>query len=150
MKSLFDPSTVSEVTDRIGKLRADTPRLWGKMTPAQAMAHCAGAMEWAVGDNNPPRMMIGRILGPLVRRRVVATETVMARNTPTSPQLVIADNRELAAEAQRLQQLIGRFSASGATGCTSHPHTFFGKLTPEQWAVLMYKHVDHHLRQFGV
>ena len=73
----------------------------------------------------------------------------MARNTPTSPLLVTADDRDLAAERQRLQALVQRFAAGGPAGCTSHPHTFFGRLTPEEWAVLMYKHVDHHLRQFG-
>lgn len=43
-----------------------------------------------------------------------------------------------------------RFAAAGPKGCTTHPHTFFGRLTPEEWATLMYKHLDHHLRQFGV
>lgn len=150
MKSLFNPATAIELTERIERLRADSVRQWGKMTPAQAMAHCAGAMEWAVGDNNPPRMLIGRLLGGLIKGRVVKTEDVMARNTPTSPQLVIGDDRDLAAERARLQALIQRFSSAGVDGCTNHPHTFFGRLTPDEWAILMYKHVDHHLRQFGV
>jgi hypothetical protein len=49
-----------------------------------------------------------------------------------------------------LRGLIDRFVASGPAGCTNHPHSFFGRLTPEEWAILMYKHLDHHLRQFGV
>jgi LPS sulfotransferase NodH len=46
--------------------------------------------------------------------------------------------------------LVNRFVAAGANGCTNHPHSFFGQLTPDEWAILMYKHLDHHLRQFGV
>jgi hypothetical protein len=46
--------------------------------------------------------------------------------------------------------LIDRFTAAGPTGCTTSPHSFFGRLTPEQWAILTFKHLDHHLRQFGV
>ena len=46
--------------------------------------------------------------------------------------------------------LIDRFAAAGPKGCTTHPHSFFGPLTPDEWAILMYKHLDHHLRQFGV
>jgi Protein of unknown function (DUF1569) len=42
-----------------------------------------------------------------------------------------------------------RFAKGGAEGCTKHPHNFFGKLTPLEWATGMYKHLDHHLRQFG-
>jgi hypothetical protein len=53
------------------------------------------------------------------------------------------------AERSRLRGLIDRFAAAGPSGCTTHPHTFFGPLTPDEWAELMYKHVDHHLRQFG-
>jgi LPS sulfotransferase NodH len=46
--------------------------------------------------------------------------------------------------------MIDRFVAAGPKGCTTHPHSFFGRLTAEEWAILMYKHLDHHLRQFGV
>jgi hypothetical protein len=49
-----------------------------------------------------------------------------------------------------LYGVIDRFVAAGPKGCTTHPHSFFGPLTPQEWAILMYKHVDHHLRQFGV
>ncbi len=52
-------------------------------------------------------------------------------------------------EQHRLSALIDRFAAAGPAGCTTHPHTFFGPLTPQEWAALMYKHLDHHLRQFG-
>ncbi|HJQ31271.1 MAG TPA: DUF1569 domain-containing protein [Pyrinomonadaceae bacterium] len=59
------------------------------------------------------------------------------------------DERELDTERRRLYGLIDRFVESGPEGCTAHPHSFFGPLTPQEWAVLMYKHMDHHLRQFG-
>jgi hypothetical protein len=73
----------------------------------------------------------------------------MRRNSPTSKELIIVDHRELDAERERLSGLIDRFAATGAAGCTPHPHAFFGPLTPDEWATLMYKHLDHHLRQFG-
>ncbi|HEX7978752.1 MAG TPA: DUF1569 domain-containing protein [Gemmatimonadaceae bacterium] len=149
MKNLFEPGRATELTGRIGRLGSDSPRLWGKMTAPQAMAHCAVAMEWAVGDTRAPRMMIGRLIGPLVRRMAVRNDDPMAKNAPTSPTLRIADERELDTERTRLIRLIERFSAGGPAGCTTHPHSFFGRMTPDEWAVLMYKHVDHHLRQFG-
>ena len=64
--------------------------------------------------------------------------------------LIVPDARDLESERERLCGLIDRFAAAGPGGCTSHPHLFFGRLTPEEWAILMYKHLDHHLRQFGV
>ncbi len=149
MKNLYDPSLVLEVTERLERLRPDSPRLWGTMTAPQAVAHCSVGFEWALGDTRPPRMLLGRIVGGFVKRMVLRNDEPLRRNSPTAPGLVVADQRELDTERTRLRALINRFSAAGPEGCTTNPHSFFGRLTPEQWAVLMYKHVDHHLRQFG-
>ena len=150
MKNLFDPARATELRERIQRLRPDSPRVWGKMTAPQAMAHCAVALEWAVGDTVAPRMMIGRVIGGVVRRLAVRNDDPMVKNAPTSPDLRIADQRELATERARLTSLIERFSTGGPGACTTHPHSFFGRMTPDEWAVLLDKHVDHHLRQFGV
>jgi hypothetical protein len=148
MKSLFDAATANEVKERIGRLGPTSVRQWGKMNAAQAMAHCATVMESAVDDSRPPRMIVGRILGPLVKSKALNDEP-MIRNAPTAKSLVVADERDLQKECRRLTVLVERFCAGGQQGCTKHPHTFFGPLTPDEWARLMYKHVDHHLRQFG-
>ena len=149
MKNLFEPATATEIKERIGRLGPGSTRQWGKMNAAQAMAHCATTMEWAVGDSFAPRMFLGRILGPLVKSRVLKDDAPMKRNTPTATSLVVADERDLGRERERLCALIDRFSVGGPQDCTRHAHTFFGSLTPEEWARLMYKHLDHHLRQFG-
>ena len=150
MKNLFEPTRAEEVKARLAQLRPDSARQWGKMSPAQALAHCSTAMEWAVGDRLAPRMFLGRILGGMIKPKVVGNDEPMRRNSPTVPTLVVADERDLAKERERLRGLIDRFAAGGPAGCTKHPHSFFGRLTPEEWAILMYKHLDHHLRQFGV
>ncbi|MCC6774513.1 MAG: DUF1569 domain-containing protein [Gemmatimonadaceae bacterium] len=149
MKNLFDPALAVELTARLEGLRPDSPRLWGKMNAPQAVAHCSAGFEWALGDTRPPRMFVGRIIGGFVKRMALGNDDPFRQNSPTAPGLVVADERELATERTRLRGLIARFSAAGPAGCTTHPHGFFGRLTPDEWAVLMYKHVDHHLRQFG-
>ena len=80
----------------------------------------------------------------------VLSEKLIARNMPTDPSFVVGDDRDFEAERQRLLGLIASFAAGGPAGCTKHPHSFFGPLTPVEWAELNYKHLDHHLRQFGV
>ena len=150
MKNLFEPARAEEVKERLAQLRPDSTRQWGKMSPAQALAHCSTAMEWAVGDRLAPRMFLGRIIGGMIKPKLVGNDEPMRRNSPTAPTLVVADERDLAKERERLRALIDRFAAGGPAGCTKHPHSFFGRLTPEEWAILMYKHLDHHLRQFGV
>jgi hypothetical protein len=150
MKNLFDAATANEIKNRIARLEPTSQREWGKMSAPQAMAHCAIAMEWAVGDSFAPRVFIGRIFGPLAKSKVLKGDAPLGRNSPTAKSLVVANERDLEKECQRLCTLIDRFSNGGPQRCTKHPHTFFGDLTPYEWARLMYKHLDHHLRQFGV
>jgi hypothetical protein len=148
-RNLFDAAVARQMKQRLERLQPDSARQWGSMSAAQAVAHCATSMEWAVGDRIPPRMFWAGILGRMIKSKVLAGDTPFRRNSPTSADLLVRDERDLAAERVRLINLIDRFAAAGPAGCTSHPHSFFGPLTPEQWAVLMYKHLDHHLRQFG-
>ncbi|HKV60678.1 MAG TPA: DUF1569 domain-containing protein [Candidatus Acidoferrum sp.] len=150
MKNLFEAARVEEVKERMAQLRLDSKPLWGRMNGAQALAHCSAAVEWAVGDRIPPRMFLGRIMGQIVKPMVLGNDEPMRRNSPTAKDLVVQDERDLGTERERLRGLIDRFAAAGPNGCTTHPHSFFGRLTPEEWATLMYKHLDHHLRQFGV
>lgn len=149
MKNLYDPERVAEVKQRLRRLDADSPRQWGKMTAAQAAAHCTASMNWALGDSQPPRLFISRILGWVIKPLVFREDEPMRRNAPTTPDLVITDQRDLPKERERLFGKIDRFAAGGRAACTTNPHPFFGRLTPEEWATLMYKHLDHHLRQFG-
>src|SRR4051794_4870245 len=138
MKSLFEPSTADEVQQRLRSLQPESKRLWGKMTAPQMLAHCSVAMETAVGDSVLPRMFIGRVLGPLIRSQFT-NEKPFSRNGPTAPGLVVSDERDLAEERDRLAKLVDRFSSGGPERCTTEPHVFFGKLTPEEWAIGMYK-----------
>ena len=150
MKSLFETARVDELKGRVALLTPQSPRQWGKMNAAQAMAHCAMGFELPSGQRKPPRALIGRLIGGIIKPLALGDDKPMRRNSPTVKGLVIVDERDLATERERLCLAIDRFAAAGRSGCTAHPHSFFGRLTPDEWAILMYKHVDHHLRQFGV
>ncbi|MEO8869912.1 MAG: DUF1569 domain-containing protein [Granulicella sp.] len=149
MKNLFDAAEVGEVKARLDGLGPGSERLWGTMSAPQALAHCAIGFEMAAGELLPPRVMIGRILGPIIKPLALKDDAPMRKNSPTVEGMVILDEPDLEVERERLLGLIDRFAARGSAGCTSHPHAFFGRLTGDQWAILMYKHMDHHLRQFG-
>jgi len=151
MQNLFDATVANQVKTRLRSLEPRTERRWGKMTPAQMLAHCSLSLEWAVGETVPEKGPLPvRVLGRLVKPLVFRNDDPLRRNSPTARSLVVSDERDLDRERERLSGLIDRFVSGGAAGCTRNPHSFFGKMTPEQWAILMYKHLDHHLRQFGV
>lgn len=149
MRTLFDAAAVEEIERRTGHLRPDSERQWGRMNAAQAVAHFSAGLEWALGDRVPPRMFFGRIIGRIVKPLVLGNDEPMRKNSPTAKDILVEDARDLGAERERMYRLIDRFTAAGPEGCTRNPHSFFGRLTPEEWATLMYKHLDHHLRQFG-
>jgi hypothetical protein len=150
MKNLFETERVIEIKERVALLRPESPRQWGKMNAAQMVAHCAAGMEMPLGDRKLPRILIGRLIGGVIKPKVLGDDEPMRRNSPTMKELVMLDERDLEKERTRLLTLIDRFAAAGPEGCTNHPHSFFGRLTPEEWGILVYKHLDHHLRQFGV
>jgi hypothetical protein len=150
MESLFETSQLRAMQQRIAALTAETQPLWGTMTAAQMAAHCRLGVEMATGELRPKQTILARVLGPLVKGIVLKEGVPMRRNTPTMKELVMGDGLNFEAERDRLQAAIDRFAAGGPEACTKHPHAFFGKLTPEQWSTIMWKHLDHHLRQFGV
>jgi hypothetical protein len=150
MKNLFETRNVTEAKQRIVRLRPDSERQWGKMNAAQAAAHCSAGFELALGERRPPRKLIGRLIGGIIKPLALGNDEPMRRNSPTVEGLVIQDDRDLEIERERLCRMVDRFATAGPRGCTSHPHSFFGRLTPDEWSILMYKHLDHHLRQFGV
>jgi hypothetical protein len=149
MNSLFTPSASEEVLARIDKLQPTTQGQWGKMDSAQMLAHCANAMEMATGKLVIKRGFIGRFIGPRFRG-MATSDKPFSRNSPTATELKMADPRDFAREKERLRQVVQEFHRGGEAKCTSLPHPFFGPLTPAEWSILAYKHLDHHLRQFGV
>ncbi|MBB6632612.1 DUF1569 domain-containing protein [Cohnella thailandensis] len=63
---------------------------------------------------------------------------------------MIVDERDFNVEKEKLIRKITTFQINGPEKCTTQPHPFFGKFSPEEWRKGIYKHLDHHLRQFGV
>ena len=148
-KNLFEQETVDDVISRIDKLQPTSQRQWGKMDVAQMMAHCSITMDIASGSLNLPRLFIGRLIGPFARS-IYINEKPFSKNGPTGKELVVAAPRDFTREREQLKLKIRQFSEGGEVRCTRHPHPFFGPLTPRAWSRGMYKHLDHHLRQFGV
>ncbi len=148
MKSLFDANDYAEIVSRIEKFQPNSPRLWGKMDASQMLAHCNGAMKIAVGDMKLKRIFIGRLLGGIFKKKFLG-EKPLDKNSPTAKQIVIIDEREFEKEKAELLSLVKRFHEGGEKKATTHPHSFFGHLTPKEWGTSQWKHLDHHLSQFG-
>ena len=149
MQNLFDTDTYTEMVTRLNNLSPENKAEWGKMNVAQMLAHCKEAFKVPLSEKKLPRLFIGRILGPLIKSKLY-NDSPWKQNLPTSPNFIIKDMRDFNLERRELLDLVNKFYAAGPMGITKYPHPMFGSFTPEQWGKSMFKHLDHHLRQFGV
>lgn len=149
MESLFDVASRDQLLARIDRLRPDSARQWGKMDSAQAMRHCALGLEAATGDATLSRPLLARLIGPFFKGWVLGPKP-FSRNSPTHPQLVIRTPMEFAAENARLLASIRKFHDAGPASAARFEHGFVGKLSGEEWGRMQHKHLDHHLKQFGL
>lgn len=149
MNSIFDQATIKEITDRINRLTPSSPRLWGTMDVAQMLAHCSLVMEMSLGDRTPKAPMIMKLAGRFMKP-IVASEKPFKQNMPTDKSFVVSDSKEFEKEKARLLALINRMQAGGAGYMHNRKHAFFGTFTAKEWSNATVKHLDHHLKQFGV
>jgi hypothetical protein len=149
MKTLFQKEAVDEIVNRINKLSANTQRQWGKMNVDQMLAHCSVGMQTATGEKILQSGLFLRLIGPLFKSQTTNNK-LFRKDSPTNPGFIIDSTEGFEKEKQTLIGLINKFHQGGEANCTANTHAFFGKLTSTEWSSLMYKHLDHHLRQFGV
>lgn len=149
MKTVFDSDTCDELLERLGRITPDAERRWGKMTPSQMMEHTARALEMGLGDKPMKQLLVGKLLSWMFRKEFLG-EQPFKPDRPTGKNFIIKDEPDFESTRVRLSGLITAFHNAGESGLDGKIHGFFGPLTGKQWGETQYKHVDHHLRQFGI
>ncbi|MDP9047491.1 MAG: DUF1569 domain-containing protein [Bacteroidota bacterium] len=148
MNSIFNTGQRAEFINRINKLTPASHALWGKMNVSQMLAHCQAPLLVALGDLTITRGLMGVLFGKIAKKKLVSDQPFKP-NLPTFKEAKITGEREFDKEKKELISLIHRFEV-GPDVLTPHAHGFFGPLTTSEWDTLQVKHLDHHLRQFGV
>jgi Protein of unknown function (DUF1569). len=147
IKNLFDPAVKQEIIDRVNQLSPLAKRQWGKMDVAQMLAHVQKPMEIALGTHTVSGSWLMRQILPLFKKSLY-DEKPWKHGLPTDKTFVmIGALKEFEKEKNQLLDKINRFTENNMV---SEKHPVFGKLTKEQWSKATWKHLDHHLKQFGV
>jgi hypothetical protein len=150
MKNIFSKEITEEVIERINKLTKDTQPNWGTMSVAQMLAHCSVTYEMVyTNKHQKPNAFTRWILKTIVKRAVVS-EKLYPKNSRTAPQFLITDQKDFLEEKNRLENYIIQTQELGKAHFHGKESNSFGKLTSEEWNNMFYKHLDHHLTQFGV
>lgn len=147
VKNLFDPAVKQEIIDRINKLTPQTNPQWGKMNVAQMLAHVQKPIGIALGTHLPKGSFLLRLIGPLFKGKLW-DENPYKHSLPTDPTFVMTgEEKDFEKERSVLLNMINSFSKETIV---SEHHPVFGKLTKDNWSKATWKHLDHHLQQFGV
>jgi hypothetical protein len=150
LPNIFTKEVADGVIDRINQLIPSSQPLWGKMNVAQMFAHCCVSYEMVYTDKHPkPGFFMGFILKTFIKKAVVSDKPY-PKSSKTAPAFLISDERDFEAEKKRLVDYIRETQVLGAyifDGKMSHS---FGPLSDNEWNNMFYKHLDHHLKQFGV
>jgi hypothetical protein len=147
MKTIFDKTTMSDLIIRINALNENDTAVWGKMNAYQMVKHCRLWEEMMQSKVNMKRAFIGRIFGRIALKTVLGNANPLRQSTPTIPSLIIKEN---AGDFQVEKKLwISTIEKYLNFNNDNFQHVFFGKLTKEQIGQMVYKHIDHHLRQFN-
>lgn len=148
-KDMFDKAVIDELSDRINQLHTGTSASWGKMNAPQMLAHLNEAFKSSMANQPLKRIFIGRIIGKMAKRSFTGTKP-FKQGLPTDKSFIMTGEKNFDREKENLLRLMRNFSEGGPTVLTKHKHPFFGSMTVDDWNKLMYRHTDHHLRQFGV
>ena len=147
MKSFFENTVYSEISTRINHLKEDTQAQWGKMTPGQMLHHCQMPLNIILEKEDygvKPNWLIN-----LLFKKSMYSDKLWRKNMPTAPGFKITDDKNFEAEKTQILALLDELNNLKHRE-DWQPHPAFGKLTKDQWGKMQYKHLDHHLRQFGV
>lgn len=147
MKSIFEKNAQDEVRQRLERLNAQSAAVWGKMNVAQMLAHCAASMMVPVGDLTIKKTWV-RFIGRMFKDMAV-NDTPFKKNSPTAAEFLIKDPRDFDTEKKNFLSAFTKICAGPST-IVCFEHSFFGPFTTDDWGRLLYKHTDHHFRQFGV
>lgn len=150
LPNVFEKEVTDGLIERINKLKPDSPAQWGKMDVARMLAHCNVAYEtfYEPGKHPKPNFLMKFILKNFIKKKVTG-EAPMPKNSPTAPYFVIKSDKDFEAEKQRLIDYINKTQQLGESHFDGLESMSFGPMTKTEYSNMMYKHLNHHLEQFG-
>ena len=150
MQNVFQLTHKTEILNRINKLTPNSQRKWGKMTVAQMLAHLNVSYEMIYENKHPkPNFLMGLILKYLVKNMVV-NEKPYKQNGQTAPAFIIKEDKDFETEKKRLIDYVNKTQELGEAYFDGKESHSFGILNKTEWNNMLYKHLNHHLNQFGV
>lgn len=147
MATIFDFAPRSGLLARIDRLNASAQPRWGRMNVGQMVVHCDLQVKLALGElpASPMKTPVGHF--PLKHLALYLLPT--PKGVPTMPEIRDPLTGDWEQDRASLKASIGRVAVIDPRQPWPR-HPAFNALSGNQWGLLIYKHLDHHLKQFGV
>jgi hypothetical protein len=149
LPNIFTAPVADDVISRINKLTPQTAPGWGKMNVGQMLAHCNVTYEMVYEDKHPKPGAFVKLMLKMLAKNKVVSETPYKRNNPTAPAFIMTGEKDFGAEKDRLIDYIQKTQQLGESTFDGKMSHSFGPLSITEWNNMFYKHLDHHLTQFG-
>jgi len=146
-ESIFNPLLFDGLIIRLRSLDPKAIPLWGKMNVLEMLSHlnmatASGLGHYQLQDEST-----------WLRRNVICYLALyvlrqLPRNAaaPKGFSIAAAGNLNFEREMGSLLRVLNMASCSENQ---SYPHPLFGNMNKADWGRLVYRHIDHHLRQFS-
>lgn len=146
IKNLFDTAVKQEIINRLNTLSPQSQRQWGKMDVAQMLAHLQVPIGVALGTHTVKGNLLMKLILPLFKKKLY-DEKPWKQGLPTDKTFIMTGKtKDFELERNKLMDMVSRFTEANMV---NEKHPIFGRLTKEQWSKATWKHIDHHLKQFG-
>ena len=150
LPDIWSDACVADLHRRIDSLTPSTQPRWGTMNVAQMLGHCCMPYAQALGDDTQKSAWYIRLVLQLFFKKTMTNEVPYKQSQPTNPAFIMPADSEFEPNRIRLKEYVRRFADQGRSAFEGRHQISLGNLTALEWNNLMYKHLDHHLRQFGV
>ena len=120
------------------------------MSVDQMLAHCNITYEMVYDKKHPKPNAFKRWMLKTIVKPIVVGDKPYKKNSRTAPEFIVTGTKNFESEKNRLVDFINRTQRLGSGHFHNKPSHAFGALTHKEWNTMFYKHLDHHLNQFGV
>ena len=150
MKTIKNETDRANLIQRLNKLNGSEKALWGKMSVNQMISHLVQAGEMPFGHTLEDK---GNFISKNIVKLLVLYVLPIPKEVKTSAEINQLENGrkplEFAEDKKLAINLIEKIGTLPADfQCAEH--FVFGKMNVKEWGLLAHKHIDHHLKQFGV
>lgn len=144
---MLNTETRTKLLQRIQQLNSNSLPKWGRMTVYQMIRHCLLAEHMFQGKKQYKQVLMGRLFGKMALKSILKEGALMPRNAKASDDFLEPQTTgDVETAKQEWVTAINGWEQSASAEIT---HWFFGRMTKEQAGQFVYKHTDHHLRQFN-